>query len=638
MTDNDDYNDDPFSDNSDLSDEEIEKIKERKLKDFDEHIQEDIKKQFPDIENGNGKGKINSSKVIESIPNNDLIEYIIESIKKTVKCEDSLIRQILYTSLSSYIEDDPINLGVLAPTSEGKTYAIIESLQYFPDKDIMYVGQMSPKVLVRQKGILIDKETGQPIEDNIKELKTKLRELKKEKNVVKDNISKGVINDKIEIITEGIRKLFENSKTLIDLTGKILVFLEPPQHDLWVLLKPILSHDKKEIEFPFVDKTPNSNAETKDVVVRGWPSCIFCSAKDESKWEIWNEIKSRILVTSPNMIQKKYQESNKLISQTKGLPNLIQQQIVISDTEIENTKNCVLAIKEKIKELKLNNDHGKISLWIPFYDLLQKELPANKGTDVRYAKKIFSLLNIIPIVKSDLRMALFMEGERSIIVDLHDLKEVLSITQNYDGLPKFKIEFFNDIILSYYHSKICADSNGKEGKERKEEDIISVTSKQLADYYKQQKGKPISIDNIKKTYLNQLMNEGLVDCLPSKIDTRQNIYYPLVTEKISITSITESIDNLFQQNSPIYEKITINISKDWVFSAIKGLVRYRLDQDTIQEFENYVNDPDRFQLLNDNCIVDEEKHESTIDITIKQFIDKYTDIVQIPIDIQRSPN
>ena len=66
---------------------------------------------------------------------------------------------------------------------------------------------------------------------------------------------------------------------MIDLRGKILVFLEPPQHELWNLLKPILSHDKKEIEFPFVDKTANSNAETKDVVVRGWPSCIFCSVQ-----------------------------------------------------------------------------------------------------------------------------------------------------------------------------------------------------------------------------------------------------------------------------------------------------------------------------------------------------------------------
>ena len=72
-----------------------------------------------------------------------------------------------------------------------------------------------------------------------------------------------------------LENYIENSKTLIDLRGKILVFLEPPQHELWNLLKPILSHDKKEIEFPFVDKTANSNAETKDVVVRGLAFLYF---------------------------------------------------------------------------------------------------------------------------------------------------------------------------------------------------------------------------------------------------------------------------------------------------------------------------------------------------------------------------
>jgi hypothetical protein len=607
--------------------------------------------------NGNGHSDIkndsnNKSQKIESIiigleeeeeegRRKDYFEYVVKSIKKTVKQEDVLIRQILYTAFSSYIEDDPINLGILAPTSEGKTYAITESLQYFSDKDVVYIGQMSPKVLVRQKGVLIDKDTGQPIEDNIKELRNKVRELKKERNTAKDNISKGVINEEIEGINEEIRKLFENSKTLIDLRGKILVFLEPPQHELWNLLKPILSHDKKEIEFPFVDKTVNSNAETKDVVVRGWPSCIFCSAKDESKWEIWNEIKSRILTTSPNMVSQKYKESKKLISQRKGLPNLIQQKIIISDEEIETTKNCVLLLKQKINELKSINKNHNISIWIPYLELLDKELPESKGTDVRYADRVFSLLTTICIVKSDLKMALNMEGQRSIIADLNDLKEVLAITQNFDGLPKFKAEFFNDIFLPCFNKKTEVDSNNKEDKSRKEEDIIAVTTRQLAEYYKEDKKKPIPTDNVKNVYLNQLINEGLVDYLPSKVDSRQNIYYPLVTEKIPIIPIMDPIGNLSQQKSPIYEKITTKISKDWIFSEIRGLVRYRLDKGTDTDFENYVNDPERFQILDNNGILeenDEEKTDSIRDITIQDFVDKYTDIVNISIGIQRSPN
>ena len=44
-----------------------------------------------------------------------------------------------------------------------------------------------------------------------------------------------------------------------------------------------------EIEFPYVDKTQNEGLVTKKVVVRGWPACIFCSAKDESDWTGWPE-------------------------------------------------------------------------------------------------------------------------------------------------------------------------------------------------------------------------------------------------------------------------------------------------------------------------------------------------------------
>ena len=401
-----------------------------------------------------------------------------------------------------------------------------------------------------------------------------------------------------------------------------------------------MSHDKKEIEFPFVDKTANSNAETKDVVVRGWPSCIFCSAKDESKWEIWNEIKSRILVTSPNMVQEKYQESNKLISQSKGLPSIIQQQIIISDERIEITKNCVLLIKDKINDLKIQSPNGKISLWVPYFELLQKELPANKGTDVRFVKKVFSLLNIIPIVKSDLKRILMMEGQSSIIVDLQDLREVLAITQNYDGLPKFKAEFFNDIFLPCYETKTERDVkyNDKGDKIIREEDRIAVTTKELCDYFKAIKDKPISSDNLKHTYLNQLINEGIIDYLPSKIDSRQNIYFPLDTNKISITSIINPIDNLSQQKSPIYEKITNNMTEGWIFDEIIHLIRYRLDQGTMEEFGKYVKELKNIQFLDNTYIEREVVGPWRNSLTISEFIQMYknSDIFKSPIDIQRS--
>ena len=125
----------------------------------------------------------------------------------------------MYTGLSTYVEDDSINLGILAPTSEGKTYAVTEPLQYFPSDDVLYIGQMSPKVLVRQKGTLIDKETDEPIHDKVQELRTKIRGLEKKKRAIKDRDKIADINEEIgNKLFEGIDKeqLLNNALNLLN--------------------------------------------------------------------------------------------------------------------------------------------------------------------------------------------------------------------------------------------------------------------------------------------------------------------------------------------------------------------------------------------------------------------------------------
>jgi hypothetical protein len=510
----------------------------------------------------------------------------------------------------------------LGPTSEGKTYPVEECIKFFSKEDVYKVGSMSAKVLVRDKGILVDKNLN-PIEDKIRELKNKAKRLPTNKSHEEEK----------EQINEELEKLYKDAKTLIDLRGKILVFLEPPQKEVWEILKPILSHDSFEIEFPFVNQTDREGHQTKNVVVRGWPSCIFCSARDESNWPLWPEIKSRFLITSPNMVSQKYQESTKILSSRYGLPNIIQQQTIISDIEVDQAKQCILLIKQKINQLKLKNNNRKISVWIPYLQLLQKELPANKGTDVRFVKRIFAFLNIVPIVKLNLRKVLVLEGEISVIADLQDLKEVLSITQNFDGLPKFKADCFNEIFYPCFLKKIKPESNADD----KEEEIIAVTTRELCDYFKEIHKKPISTDNLKHTYLNQFINDGIIDYTKSKIDIRQNIYYPLVTEKISNISIKDRIDNLSQENPLIYEKIIKEITQSWIFCEIMKLIRCRLDFTNLQLID-YVNNNKNFQLFDSLQKGGEQnKIGEGKNLTIGKFTQKYFTHNEIsPIDNKSS--
>jgi hypothetical protein len=136
-------------------------------------------------------------------------------------------------------------------------------------------------------------------------------------------------------------------------------------------------------------------------------------------------------------------------------------------------------------------------------------LPSNKGTDVRLQKRIFALLRIVPIIKSSHRKLLVLGKETSVIADLEDLQEVLSITQNFEGIPKYKIEFFNNVFYTCYKVKNGIPDSSKDG--TKKEDRAAVTARQLCEEFKKVKGKSITTDNVKKTYLAELMSNGLVD-------------------------------------------------------------------------------------------------------------------------------
>lgn len=510
------------------------------------------------------------------ITDRDYAEFVIRTIKRTVKQEDLLVRQIFYSGLSKNCPN-PINLAVLAPTSEGKTYPVLESLQYFPKRDTWKLGSMTPKVIIRQNGILVDQDN-EPLKPKIKELRKRIR-------------SDEIDDEEKEELQEQLEQLYLEAKVLIDLRDKILVFLEPPHVDTWSILKPILSHDDFEIEHPYVYEVQGLGFTVKKVVTRGWPAFIFCSAKNESNWPAWPEIQSRFVITSPNMIAQKYLEGNMLTAQKMGLPRLVQQALIVSDNDAELAKKCVLYLIQQLKEctVKKNDDiNSKANpvnssiVWIPFGQILANILPAEKGTDNRITKRIFSFLTIITLSRSQLRCRLRYGQENLVISDLEDLHEVLHITQHLSGIPPYKLRIFKEIFLELYKSKE-EPNKSKDG--TKEEHIIAVTSRQICDYYKEKTRKTITSNNLKQNYLNEYINNGLIDDDDSVIDNRQKVYYPIVDvrdednndksqgQKIKTFSICDRMDNILQHPKLLVPKRFKYIPENWLELEIFQLMK-----------------------------------------------------------------
>ena len=459
-------------------------------------------------------------------------EYVINAAEKTVKLDSTLLRQIVYVFLSAYTPD-PINLAIIGPSGAGKTHPVMQVLPFVPEEDVLVIGSMTPKALVRQEGVEVD-DSSTTAADGDSSYKIKDPEVmflqEMQKRYLASFSSKP---PRLDEQKKGEDTSGNKIKTVIDLSGKTLVFVEPPDKRIWPVLKPILSHDKREISHSYVENTDGS-PRTKTVIVRGWPACIFCAAQDQSGWRGWSEVVSRFMPASPNMSEEKYHESNRLTAAMMGLPKSVQQKLIISDGEVDLAKKCFLLEKHIIQRMcsQANNDSSNSSnnpVWVPFWDILGDVLPSKRAADPRRATRLFAILRIIALAKSEHRPKLVCGAtEASVIATLEDLEEALSITQNLSGsVAPFKMEFFNEVFMPCYYSKNAPD--GSEDR-RREETRIAVTTSQLCQQYKKAKGIEIGSNNLKQTYLNELINNDIIAEESSQIDRRQKLYYPLLAD------------------------------------------------------------------------------------------------------------
>jgi hypothetical protein len=455
-----------------------------------------------------------SSKIedfLSKVPNQNPLGYAIHVIEKTVKQDTSLVKLITYTGLSAYTSD-PLNLAIIAPTAEGKTHPVEQTISKFCPEDVQRIGTMSPKVLIRQDGILVN-EKNESIQDEVNQLKLQMKD--------KDA-------EDLETLKLKLEELYKTARCLIDLRNKIYVFYEPPDRGMWDILKPILSHDTEYMTHNYVYDVPGIGHPVKKIVTRGWPAVIFCSAggKNELTWPEWPEITSRCFVVSPNMVAEKYHQSNFLISQRKSLPRSVQDKIIVSNREITLAQECIEFIKSQTIDRNL-------STWIPYGQILGNILPSEKGIDVRAFRRMISLLNTIPLFDADLRPKMIFQEtkdsqtvkETCVVATLSDLEEVFDLVLDTSALPQWKMKIFREIFCTKYK---------KEGRD--------ITVQDILDHYYEKRGKKVSSNTIKSHLIPEWVNNSLVDVKTTTTindgkEVKLTKYHPLI-EVDDTTGIT----------------------------------------------------------------------------------------------------
>jgi hypothetical protein len=507
------------------------------------------------------------------LPAGTFEDKVLKPLDAIIKEDPRYKKQLVYAYLGADL--DPYNLGSMAPSSEGKTYPAVQVASIFPQKNILYLGGLSPTAIVHDHGVLTD-GSGNSIEERVNELTDRIEE---EESRLADAHHKEELKNKIKLDKDERKSLFKEARYLIDLTGKVLLFLEPPHHETWARLKPILSHDKYEIEFRITEKTKKGQLCTNHIIIRGFPVSVFCSAKDEqSKWSMWEEIQTRHEITSPNMALQKYLAANKLSSTKKGLPQTIVDRR-IDRKSLQEAQEYLGAIISRIKDIQravqdvTKEPYPNLS-FIPFVDLLADAFPHDSGSRMREYSRLLAKINVIAFAHMNQRAFILIDKLPFIIASIYDLKEAIDITALSSELPPFKLRFYYDIFIPALEQKylLLQDAKGKQStlsvdapklseKEKNKMLEYGLTAKELEEFMLSQNRK-LSAKKIYDRYLMPLDDHGILRAEKDKENERRNVYYPETLngqaspQIINIDDITSKLSFDYLQEQ--YQKLSQN--------------------------------------------------------------------------------
>jgi hypothetical protein len=470
----------------------------------------------------------------------DDVTFCCNVILKEAKEENLITKQLVYTMLSAYT-NNPVNLAINAPTGTGKTHAIMKAVELFPKTDVVLLVGMTDKALFHRQGVLViqNEETGEyeNIQPQIDKLDLEIQKKDMELLSTTTRESKADLKKEQALLEKEKAALLRNAKKLIDLSHKILVFLDTPSTNLFAAMMPLLSHDAWEVEYDFVDT--HNGIKTRSNVLRGWPAVIFAQAIDSSHHTRWPEIQRRFIITNPQQTDTKIKSAIELSSAKYGLPDALYQKLVVADQEKKRAQEIILGLKDEILRASMSCKPGRNNVYVPYRKAVEQAFPSTQAMDMTTANRFFTWLSLMPLVRIKHRPVLRLEDSPAMIplATFADLKETLSLVEYINGVRPYVLEWFNDLFLTA-HAEIVAQNIERlanlpddEKKKEKRDPAVGITSKELALWLKGKKAKSMTRKYIREAYLEPLFNAGYLEKEENPDDKREALYSPVVEKQ-----------------------------------------------------------------------------------------------------------
>lgn len=415
-------------------------------------------------------------------------EKLLETLGLTIKYDAENKLATFLCEISAYTENAQFNISYNAPSSTGKSYIPTEIARLFPQDDVMEIAYCSPTAFFHDVG-----------------------QYDKEKN-----------------------------QQLVDLSHKILIFLDQPHNELLARLRPLLSHDKKEISIKITDKTQKNGTKTKNILLRGYPSVIFCTAG----LNIDEQEATRFLLLSPEVNQDKLQQ---------GISATIRKE---ADSEsfigwLEENPDRML-LKERIRAIKLENVRD-INIASP-EKIEARFLGNNRMLKPRHQRDIKRLLSLI---KSFALLNVWWRNKNgsTITANESDIEEAfklwdkISVSQELN-LPPYIYNLYQEVILPAWEAK-----NSNRGGFEELTGKLGLSRQEILDKHYAVYGRMLNIHQLRMQILPMLETAGLIEQERDPADKRKVMIFPSSLYQLSGTKnnseLGGGVKNAEQENSEI---------------------------------------------------------------------------------------
>ncbi len=435
------------------------------------------------------------------------IEQIENYLNSIIKLDPRLVKLLVREYFSSYT-NSPINTAILAPSSEGKTFATVEVSKIFPEKDIIRIGRLSPTALIHQEGFYID-EDGNNIEEEVDSL---------DENILN---SKGKEKAKLK---KELHDLMRRARICVDLTHKSLLFLDNPSSATFEVLKPIMSHDVKEITY----MTTGDKLKVKKSVIRGWAAFIFCSANNEEEHDVWQEIKTRVVVTAPNSDVAKYTAANKATALKLSRPSWAADP---DAAEAEKwARFYVKELKSRLVELCKGDNNPIVNVFdAPLANLFSSK----EGIDMRHFRRLMDFIHLETLINSEYNPELIFEDKdgrivKSIFTTVEDIDAACDVLGGISTIDAEKIKFYVNVFKPLVAEVIDGE----------------ITTAKLAARYTLIFDKPTTPKRILENYCKPLADAGILSVEKNPKNESQNLYFD--SSDVTIHTLDKLKSNLIE--------------------------------------------------------------------------------------------